>query len=50
MGERLTVEHASASQISDVAKADGMAFLREDGMHKVALGVTSIEEILRVVV
>ena len=34
----------------DVAKADGMAFLREDGMVKVALGVTSIEEILRVVV
>jgi type IV pilus assembly protein PilB len=48
--ERLAVEHASASAISDVAKGEGMAFLRDDGMHKVALGVTSIEEILRVVV
>ncbi len=48
--ERLTVEHAPASQISELARQEGMAFLRDDGMHKVALGVTSIEEILRVVV
>jgi len=48
--ERLTVEHAPASQIMDVARAEGMVTLRTDGMLKVAQGVTSIDEILRVVV
>jgi type IV pilus assembly protein PilB len=48
--ERLTVEHASAAVITRVAIEQGMATLREDGMHKVVQGVTSIDEILRVVV
>jgi type IV pilus assembly protein PilB len=48
--ERLTVEHAPASRISDVAMAEGMVTLRLDGMAKVAAGITSIDEILRVVV
>jgi type IV pilus assembly protein PilB len=48
--ERLTVEHASASAISEVARAQGMITLRDDGMAKVLQGVTSIDEILRVVV
>jgi type IV pilus assembly protein PilB len=48
--ERLAVEHASAATINEAALRDGMSTLREDGMLKVGLGVTSIDEILRVVV
>ncbi len=48
--ERLTVEHAAASQISSVAREQGMVTLRNDGMAKVLKGNTSIDEILRVVV
>jgi type IV pilus assembly protein PilB len=48
--ERLTVEHAAAAAISRVAIEQGMVTLREDGMLKVVDGVTSIDEILRVVV
>jgi type IV pilus assembly protein PilB len=48
--ERLTVEHASASTINEVARAQGMVTLRHDGMVKVLQGITSIDEILRVVV
>jgi len=48
--ERLTVERASASVIGEVARRNGMLTLRQDGMAKVASGVTSIDEILRVVV
>jgi type IV pilus assembly protein PilB len=48
--ELLTVEHAPASQITDTAKRQGMITLRDDGMAKVIRGVTSIDEILRVVV
>jgi type IV pilus assembly protein PilB len=48
--ERLTVDRASAASIGETARAQGMLTLRADGMTKVGLGVTSIEEILRVVV
>ncbi len=48
--ERLAVERASADAINSVAKSQGMKTLREDGLAKVLQGVTSIEEILRVVV
>jgi len=48
--ERLTVEHAPASQIMSVAREQGMVTLRMDGMLKVGSGITSIDEILRVVV
>jgi type IV pilus assembly protein PilB len=48
--ERLTVQRASAMEIQRVARDQGMQSLRLDGMEKVGLGVTSIEEILRVVV
>jgi type IV pilus assembly protein PilB len=47
--ERLTVARASASDIAHAARREGMHSLRDDGMIKVAEGVTSIEEILRVV-
>ena len=48
--ERLTVDRASAAAIGETARAQGMLTLRADGMSKVSQGVTSIEEILRVVV
>ena len=47
--ERLTVEHASSSQIGEVARAAGMQTLRTDGFVKAAQGVTSLDEIFRVV-
>ena len=48
--ERATVERASADEISKIGASQGMAFLRDDGMEKVRQGLTSIEEILRVIV
>jgi type IV pilus assembly protein PilB len=48
--ERMTVEHASSDDIAKVARTQGMRPLRYDGLAKVAQGLTSIEEILRVVV
>jgi type IV pilus assembly protein PilB len=48
--ERLAVERASTTAINACALAEGMATLRDDGMAKVLQGVTSLDEILRVVV
>jgi len=47
---RLTVERKSADEISRVAQAEGMKNLREDGIDKVLQGLTSIEEIARVII
>jgi type IV pilus assembly protein PilB len=47
---RLTVERKSADEISRVAEAEGMKSLREDGIDKVLQGMTSVEEIARVIV
>jgi type IV pilus assembly protein PilB len=47
--ERLTVAHASSADIAAAAREQGMLTLREDGWTKVRMGLTSIEEILRVV-
>ena len=47
--ERLTVERASADAIRTVAIQQGMKTLREDGLAKVRAGITSIEEVARVV-
>ena len=48
--ERLTVENASADELMRMAITEGMLTLRDDGFAKVALGLTSLEEILRVIV
>ena len=45
----LTLQRASADQIADVALAEGMGTLRQDALQKVRLGLTSIDEIMRVV-
>jgi type IV pilus assembly protein PilB len=47
--ERLTVERASSDTIRAVAIEQGMQTLREDGLEKARAGLTSIEEIARVV-
>jgi type IV pilus assembly protein PilB len=47
--ERLTVERASSEAIRAVALEQGMLELRMDGLLKAAKGLTSIEEIARVV-
>jgi type IV pilus assembly protein PilB len=47
--ERLIVERVSSEDIRRSAKDGGMLTLREDGLEKVRRGITSIEEILRVV-
>lgn len=48
--ERLTVERAGADEIKNVAMEEGMLTLKQDGFEKVRMGLTSIEEVLRVVV
>ena len=46
---RLTVARASTDDITRAAQDQGMSELKHDGWRKVALGRTSIEEVLRVV-
>ena len=47
--ERLTVERASADAIRAVAVQQGMMTLRDDGLEKTRMGLTSLEEVARVV-
>ncbi len=48
--ERLIIERKSADEIGRVARAEGMVALRQDGLERVLQGMTSIEEISRVIV
>ena len=47
--ERLAVDRASAADIARTARTQGMIPLRMDGWMKAQMGLTSVEEILRVV-
>ena len=47
--ERLAVERASSTEIARLARSQGMVTMREDGWAKAQLGLTSVDEILRVV-
>lgn len=47
--ERLAVDRASAAEITKVALAQGMHTLRQDGWIKAEMGLTSVDEIMRVV-
>ena len=47
--ERLTVDRASSDQMKAVAIEQGMQTLRDDGLEKARHGMTSIEEVARVV-
>jgi type IV pilus assembly protein PilB len=48
--ERAIISHGSNDDIQHLALEQGMVPLRHDGLRKAALGITSLEEILRVVV
>jgi type IV pilus assembly protein PilB len=48
--ERIIVEHGHSEDIKKVAIAQGMLTLRQAGLIQVANGMTTIEEILRVIV
>jgi len=47
--ERLIIERRSVEDLAKVAQMEGMIPLRQDGLRKAAMGMTSIEEIFRVV-
>jgi type IV pilus assembly protein PilB len=47
--EKLTVERISSEEVRKVAVEQGMITLRGDGLEKVRMGLTSLEEIFRVV-
>jgi type IV pilus assembly protein PilB len=47
--ERLAVARASSAEIARLAIEQGMSTLRQDGWAKAVMGLTSIDEILRVV-
>ncbi|HEX9977908.1 MAG TPA: ATPase, T2SS/T4P/T4SS family [Acidimicrobiia bacterium] len=48
--QRLVVEHRPSDEVKRMAVEQGMRTLRQDGMDKVRLGLTTLEEVLRVVV
>ena len=45
---RLILERSSASDINKEARAEGMITLKQDGYLKVAEGITTVEEVVRV--
>lgn len=48
--QKMALERKSASDIKKAAIAEGMVTLRQDGLDKVKKGITSLEEIMRVIV
>lgn len=48
--ERLVIQRSSSEEISKEALNEGMKTLRDDGLLKVAKGITTLEEIMRVTV
>lgn len=48
--QQLILAKASTREIKRAAMQEGMITLRQDGLHKVKQGITSLEEVLRVVV
>jgi type IV pilus assembly protein PilB len=47
--KELVMSEATADHIEEQAKKEGMLTMVEDGIYKAALGLTSIEEVLRVI-
>jgi type II secretory ATPase GspE/PulE/Tfp pilus assembly ATPase PilB-like protein len=47
--EELILKHPNAAEIRALAKKEGTVFMFEDGMDKVKNGITTIEEVVRVV-
>ena len=48
MIRNLILAKSTTQEIRELARNSGMKFLREDGMDKVAQGITTVDEILRV--
>ncbi|MBU4175619.1 MAG: Flp pilus assembly complex ATPase component TadA [Actinobacteria bacterium] len=48
--EHLTIEEAPTTEISRVAVAQGMRTMKKDGWVKVTEGMTSIEEVFRIII
>ena len=46
--QRIILADGSALEIAKQSKAEGVRSLRESGLHKVKLGLTSLEEVLAV--
>ncbi|MFV0681105.1 type IV-A pilus assembly ATPase PilB [Ottowia sp.] len=46
--QRIILADGSALEIAEQARKDGVRSLRESGLHKVQIGVTSLEEVLAV--
>jgi type IV pilus assembly protein PilB len=44
--QRIILADGSALEIAKQAEAEGVNSLRQSGLHKVKLGVTSLEEVL----
>ena len=47
--ERLTIQRVTANEVNQAACSEGMVSLLQDALIKAALGVTTIEEVLRTV-
>ncbi len=45
---KLIIDKADANQIKDIAKKNGMVTLRESAIRKMLMGLTTVEEIIRV--
>lgn len=45
---RLIMQNADASILTEAARRNGMRTLREDGWQKIATGVTTVDEVIRV--
>jgi type IV pilus assembly protein PilB len=43
---RAIVEGQSATQIKEIARKEGMKTLREDGIQKAFMGLTTLEEVM----
>ncbi len=46
--KEMAVAHVAEAEIAAAAREEGMLTLREDGLHKVRRGLTSLEEVVRV--
>jgi len=46
---QLIMKHANAKEIKDAAVKSGMITMLEDGLHKAVEGLTTVEEILRII-
>ena len=44
----LVVARASSNEIVKAARKDGLTIMLEDGLDKVLIGLTTLEEVLRV--